>query len=87
MSTLCFQASRSQRGDYLVVAADVAAFQAKYPGVVNVVGGWTGQLSNSGEDVELEDALGERVDLVDYADNGDLRCGSVRRTIRRVGLV
>ena len=58
-------------GEYLVVAADPAAFSAKYPLVANVVGGWTGQLSNSGEDIELENALGEREDLVSYADDGD----------------
>ncbi len=57
--------------EYLVVAADVTRFHAKYPSVANVVGGWTGQLSNSGEDVELEDASGNRVDLVSYADDGD----------------
>src|SRR5947208_13096757 len=35
-------------GTYLVVAANLAKFQAKYPSVSNVVGGWTGALSNSG---------------------------------------
>ena len=58
-------------GDYLVVAADVAAFQAKYPGVTNVVGGWTGSLSDSGETIELVDALGRVMDRVQYADEGD----------------
>jgi len=58
-------------GAYLVVAADVAAFQAAHPGVGNVVGGWVGRLSNSGEEIEIEDASGERVDLVHYADEGD----------------
>jgi len=58
-------------GGYVVVAADVAAFQAKYPGVTNVVGGWTGQLSNNGEDIELENELGQRVDLVSYSSEGE----------------
>lgn len=58
-------------GGYLVIAADPAAFSAKYPGVANVIGGWTGRLSNTREDVELEDATGARVDLVEYADEGD----------------
>src|SRR5258708_778131 len=35
-------------GNYLVVAANLAKFNAKYPGVINVVGGWSGSLSNSG---------------------------------------
>ncbi|MCX5672247.1 MAG: lamin tail domain-containing protein, partial [Planctomycetota bacterium] len=60
-------------GQYLVVAADPAAFAAKYPGVdhAKVVGGWTGQLANSGEDVELEDPLGQRMDFVSYSNEGD----------------
>jgi hypothetical protein len=58
-------------GGYLVVAADVAAFRTKYPAVANVVGGWTGRLSNSRDEVELEDPSGNRVDLVEYADEGD----------------
>jgi hypothetical protein len=58
-------------GGYLVVAANVEAFQAKYPGVTNVVGGWLGQLSNTDEDIQLETATGEEVDNVHYADEGD----------------
>jgi hypothetical protein len=58
-------------GEYLVVAADVAAFQAQYPGVTNVVGGWTGQLSNTGEEIRLRDQFGHRIDSVEYADQGD----------------
>ncbi len=56
---------------YLVVAADVSTFQAKYPGVTNVVGGWSGQLSNSGETITLRDAANTVVDKVEYADEGD----------------
>ncbi len=58
-------------GGYLVVAADVATFQAKYPAVANVVGNWTGILSNSREQIDLEDAGGQLVDAVSYADEGD----------------
>jgi VCBS repeat-containing protein len=58
-------------GQRLVVAANAAAFAAKYPGVSNFVGGWVGQLSNRGEEIELEDALGNRVDRVEYSDQGD----------------
>src|SRR4051794_18182938 len=45
-------------GQYLVVAANLAQFQAKYPTVTNVVGGWTGRLSNSGEEAQIEDSGG-----------------------------
>ena len=58
-------------GGYLVVAANVAAFNAKYPGVTSVVGGWLGRLSNSRDEVELEDPSGNQVNLVAYADEGD----------------
>jgi len=73
-------------GQYLVVAADVDVFKAKYPDVTNVVGdwplqvrfgqkrtcwGWQGRLSNRGEQIELVDAGGVLVDRVHYADDGD----------------
>ena len=59
-------------GGYLVVAADVATFNGKYPGVTaTVVGGWQGTLSNSRNRIELEDASGRRIDELTYADEGD----------------
>jgi hypothetical protein len=58
-------------GAYLAVAADVAAFKAAHPGVNNVIGGWTGQLSDSGEALELSDDTGLVIDRVPYADEGD----------------
>ena len=58
-------------GGYLVVAANQAAFTAKYPSVANYVAGWTGQLSNSANRIELDDNLGAKVDEVSYADDGD----------------
>ncbi|MEP0842236.1 MAG: lamin tail domain-containing protein [Phycisphaerae bacterium] len=58
-------------GEYLVVAGSVPAFQARYPGVSRVVGGWTKRLSNDGEELELVDAAGRVIDRVDYSDHGD----------------
>ncbi len=58
-------------GGYLVVAADLPMFQAKYVAVTNVVGGYTGRLSNSGEEIRLENAGGVPVDSVSYAEEGD----------------
>ena len=60
-----------QQGGYLVVAADSATFKNKHPAVSNVVGGWDGILSNSRQDLDLDDARGERVDSVQYSDEGD----------------
>ena len=60
-------------GEYLVVPADPDVFAANYPTVTNYIGGigWTGRLSNSGETIKIEDALGATVDQVAYADEGD----------------
>jgi len=58
-------------GEYLVVASDVNEFAAKYRGVTNVVGGWTGRLSNSGEQIEMVDHAGVLVDRLEYSDQGE----------------
>ena len=56
---------------YLVVAANLPVFRNKYPSINNVVGGWQGLLSNSDEEIKLEDALGKEVDRLHYANEGD----------------
>jgi hypothetical protein len=56
---------------FLVVAANSAAFSAKYPGVTNVVGNWLGTLSNNGEEIRLVDAGSNTVDSVRYGSEGD----------------
>lgn len=66
-----FPAVTIPAGGYLVVAAERAAFAAKYPGVTNIVAGWTGRLSNSGDLIALRDDKGAIIDEVDYADSGD----------------
>lgn len=55
----------------LVVVAKSGAFSAKYPAVTNFVGDWVGQLSNTDEDLRLENSSGGVVDEVLYADEGD----------------
>ena len=72
-------------GGYLAVVADTAAFHAKYPTVINYVGGWIQNLpnndeslANNGEKIELADPLGNRIDSVTYASEGDW-------ALRRVG--
>src|SRR6266566_3589840 len=66
-----FGARTLNPGQYLVVASNLAKFSAKYPGVSNVVGNWTGSLSNGGEQIQLSDNLGATVDQVTYADDGN----------------
>ncbi|HRY50524.1 MAG TPA: lamin tail domain-containing protein [Candidatus Paceibacterota bacterium] len=58
-------------GEYWVVTADREAFLAKYPGITNVIGDWSGQLANNGEKVELVNAEGEVVDSITYSNGGD----------------
>jgi hypothetical protein len=74
-------------GQYLVVAADLPKFASKFPAVANMVGSWltievmhvngrpltnaTPVLSNSRNSVNLNNAAGDRVDSVTYADAGD----------------
>ena len=65
-----FPAATIPAGGRLVVAADVDAFTATYGAAVNLVGGWTGQLSNSSNNIVLADAAGNTVDRVEYAAGG-----------------
>jgi len=74
-------------GNYLVVAAHLPTFSARYPGVGNVVGSWltltvtnvngrlftnyTPVLSNTRNAVNLNNGVGTRIDEVTYADDGD----------------
>ena len=57
-------------GDYLVIAADAGWMRDNY-GQVPVIGDFSGQLSDSGELLRLEDAAGNLVDQVDYLPSGD----------------
>ena len=55
-------------GQYALVVEDVAAFQARYGTGHNILGQWSGGLSNSGDTVELRDALGGLMMAVSYTD-------------------
>ena len=67
-----------EAGAHLVVAADVASFSELYPDVTNIVGGWTGQLSNSSELIRLRNANNSVIDEFEYADDGDF---AIRRSM------
>ena len=66
-----FQGGVIESNSYIVVAANLSIFEQRYPGVENVVGPWEGKLKNSGERIVLRDGQGEKVDEVNYADEGD----------------
>ena len=55
-------------GHTTVVVQDLVAFQAKYGSDIAVAGQYTGSLSNSGETIELRDALGQTIERVTYQD-------------------
>jgi len=73
--------------NYLVVAAHRQSFMNKYPTVTNVIGDWIfmrvtnvvghtitnyqNLLSNTRNDIDLDNPSGERMDSVEYADEGD----------------
>jgi hypothetical protein len=56
-------------GEYLVVAKDAAAVQAKYPSI-DVIGDFSGRLNNRSERIELRDAANNPADEVEYYDDG-----------------
>lgn len=57
---------------YLVIAANVAKFNALHPGFTGLLrGGWLGTLSNGGDHVQLDDTLGVKASDVSYANEGD----------------
>ncbi len=56
-----------QANGYLIVAQDVADFNALFPSNnAPVVGPWTGALRNSGEDIVLRNPSFDKIDDVDY---------------------
>src|SRR5205085_12415316 len=57
-------------GGYLVVANDAATLQAKYPPIA-IVGDFSGSLSNSSDNIELNDNFGNPADRVKYYDSGN----------------
>jgi hypothetical protein len=58
-------------GGYLIVAADPLVFEATHGAGSIVTGPWRGRLSNSGERIRIEDALGKEADDITYSDQGD----------------
>ena len=58
-------------GGFLVVAADLDVFTQKYGNEINVVGPWTGRLSNRTDQITVRNADRDRIDRVRYADEGD----------------
>lgn len=64
-----FPSVHLQPGGYVLVAEDVAAFEAAYGAGLPVVGPYSGKLSNAGERIELQDATGAVIQSFSYRDN------------------
>ncbi|NQT82510.1 lamin tail domain-containing protein, partial [bacterium] len=56
-------------GGYVVLCADSAMYVLRHPEVLNIVGDFTGRLSNGGETITLLDELSRVVDSVGYGDS------------------
>jgi len=54
---------------HVVVVNNQTQFEAEYGSGVNITGQFTGSLSNAGEDMRLEDAIGETILDFDYSDD------------------
>ena len=55
-------------GGFIVVAANPTAFAVRYPAVTPVVGPWSGDLDNGGEQIVLKDAGGAPIAAFTYDD-------------------
>jgi len=56
-------------GGYCLLVKDTAAFEARYGQNLPVVGQYVGSLSNSGERIELVDAMGSVIQSFEYSDD------------------
>jgi hypothetical protein len=57
-------------GEFLVIASSRTTFLAEHPGFnsARVVGNWTKDLAHDADTINLNDALGNRIDHVEYGD-------------------
>jgi hypothetical protein len=58
-------------GEFILVVENVAAFDLRYGNQLNVVGQWSGGLSNSSDTVRLADPSGVTITEFTYFDSGD----------------
>ncbi len=55
-------------GDYVLVVKDINAFEAQYGTGMNIAGEYSASLSNGGEEIDLDDAIGTEILDFDYKD-------------------
>ncbi|HXJ74229.1 MAG TPA: lamin tail domain-containing protein, partial [Candidatus Dormibacteraeota bacterium] len=71
-----FPAGTTIRGGAQLVVSAAPAILMAATGVTNVVGPFTGRLSNDGDDVRLLDNAGRRMDSIQYGVDGDWPAGA-----------
>jgi len=59
-------------GERGVLVSDLAAFQLRYGSSINVMGEYAGNLSNGGEQIDLEDATNSTIHKFNFEDGDDL---------------
>jgi hypothetical protein len=55
--------------EYTIVVQDQQAFESRYGRALNIAGQYSGKLSNTGERIRLEDAIGQTILDFDFSDN------------------
>ena len=53
-------------GAYILVVKNIAAFESRYGPGFNIAGQYVGSLDNGGENLEIQDAVGEKVQDFSY---------------------
>ena len=56
-------------GEFVVVVEDIDTFESRYGSGVPIAGEYTGKLSNNGERIRLQDAIGQTILDFSYSDN------------------
>ena len=56
-------------GEYVLVVQDREAFETRYGTNLNIAGQYSGSLNNAGEQIRLEDAIGQTILDFDYKDD------------------
>ena len=55
--------------EYIIAVQDQQAFESRYGRALNIAGQYSGKLSNTGERIRLEDAIGQTILDFDFSDN------------------
>ena len=80
-----FDSGSLEPGQSIVVVRDLAAFQAEHGSDIAVAGPYAGSLSNGGETIELQDALGQTIERFRYRDDWYPQTDGSGHSLTRLG--